>query len=635
MMNLDDARPTGNIRGALVLQSAVPGTKVIVKLRYDTGTVPAQGAGARDGLWVHQGAYDITFKDLLFMPSPTATIVDDDLVKCDENNNTTATIVNTITFDGCIFTDGFTSGTQRVPKIKSKADLIAMNFPADMTAFTPAGGMASGDDLLKYWGDATPIVERQNCTIKDCVFFTKNARCLEGVTAGTTETLLIQDSLFAMGAASYVVTARPYNDDCFVNIIGTKDPRQGDLTKCTAVLCASAHPLYTSGGGTYPIGDTTIKNVLVSVYNGTATATRPISGGAEGKLIEDSIFFVDRFPGNMVDYALTKNSVYNRDTFHSPTDGSLVAQNLFYLGEAADPFGIIMTDCVISGANMPALNNASGLDVGGFHLYNCDIALAGPDAITSTGLTATFHNCTFVDPMYLSKDRKLESFFDTSNPVLFGARSDAGGLGGGAHFRVADAGDNIDNIFQPFGDCETDIFKIASYRSDWGDPLDGYGLASGDIFAVQDQVAGVIGNADWIHHATGRMEAGTESCAMAGKTDGGTDVIASFYYKVPAINYSYPRVAVRLDPRVPPFITGQGEVNDCAAPNGYKEWTNTSLTVDNNWHQLSATLTTVNFTGRTTANFFTNNYAVPSWFIDEIVLDDPSVATRVEDWGLF
>jgi hypothetical protein len=402
-------------------------------------------------------------------------------------------------------------------------------------------------------------------------------------------------------------------------------------------LCGAGHPFYISGGTTLPIGQVIMKNCLADIDNTNATQARLISGGAEGKLVEDCIISVIRNPGNIVDYPMTKDSVYNRVTFHRPYSFTPPAavQGLFYLGSAADPYGIKITDSVISGTGMTATSGT--FDVGGFIMTNCDIAMAGPDAITTMGSPPaqpiTYINCKYDDPMYISRDRKLETFLDTSNPALAGARSDAGGLGGGAHFRIADAGDNIDNIFQPFGDCETDIFKIASYRSDWGDPGDGYGLGSGDIFAVQDQVAGVIGNADWIHHATGRMEAGTESCALAGKTDGGTDVIASFYYKVPAINYSYPRVAVRLDPRVPPFITGQGELGDNTG--GHKEWTNTSFTVDNNWHQISATLSTVDFTGHTTANFFANNYAVPSWFIDEIVLDDPSVATRVEDWGLF
>jgi hypothetical protein len=680
MITLDDARPTGNIRGALVLQSATPGTKVIVKLRYDTGTLPAQAAGSRDGLWVHQGAYDITFKDLLFMASPNGTVVDDDLVKCDENNNTTATIVNTFTFDGCIFTDGFTSGTARVPKITSKADIIAMNFPTDMSAFVPTGSMTANDDLLKFWGDTSPIMERMNLMVKDCVFFTRNARPFEAYAACTTETITIQDSLFATYNANtsyYPLVARPYNDDTYVNIIGTKDPRQGDLTKCTAVLCARQHPVYPSGGGAYPIGDATIKNVLVSVYNDTATAARPISGGAEGKLIEDSIFFVDRFPGNMVDYALTKNSIYNRCTFHSPTADGLTPQNLLYLGESADPYGVIMTDCVISGRRMPALNNASGLDVGGLHLWNCNIALAGPDAITSTGITATLHNCTFVDPMYLSYDRKQETFLDTGNPALAFMSSGGIGIGGGAHFRgIPDASQEVAgqpvNIMKDVGACETDLFRVASNRGNWGDPLDGYGPGTeGDIYTVQDQVQGIVGNADWVHHASGRLEAGSGTGTFPGaisyspivfkglgpnpNTDGGTDVDWKFYYKIPTTFSSYPRIAIRIDPRHPPMTTaGWGEVGDCA--HKIELWIKTSAptynpwTVDNNWHQKTVNLSTgvsqisqAGFVMESTdvpvhhdVNIFINNYLVPSWYIDEIYLTDASgPMSGVSDWGLF
>ncbi|MBN1902270.1 hypothetical protein JW926_13175 [Candidatus Sumerlaeota bacterium] len=654
VLSLDTVRttsPRGDIVGDLVIQSATPGTPVVLKVQYDPRM--ALAAGARDGLYVYQEQFDVTFNDILFTPSASGTAIDDDLVKVDENPITTATIPNIITFDRCVFTDSFTSGTTRVPKVKSKADLLAMNFPADMTAFTPAGSMAAGDDLLKWWGDAG---ERMDLMVKDCVFFTKNGRCLEAVTEGENETVTIIDSLFAMGAASYVVTARPYNANCVVNVLGTKDPRQGDLTKCTAILNARAHSLYTSGGGAPPIGVTNIKNVLVNMYNDTGTAARPISGGAEGKLVEDSIFFVDRYPGNIVDYALIQDSVYNRCTFHRPTASGLTAQSMFYLGSASDPFGIYMTDCVISGANMPNICTAGGLDVGGFNLINCAIATEGPDAITTTGIAVTMTDCKFVDPMYVSYNVKDETFLDTSNPALALAATDGTGIGGGAHFRPPDASDDVvgalPNIFKDFGDCENDIFRVASGRSDWGDPLDGYGPGTeGDIYSVQDPIRGVVGNCAWIHHPSGRLEAGTGIGTFPGpitysplvytapgafqNTDGGTDLVWSFYYKMPTIYSSYPRLAVRINPLAPPFSAVQGQIGDCAV---YKELIAPGAwTVDSNWHLKVEPLTTLNFDARTSVNMFVNNYLVPNWYLDEIYLIDPSVPTltSVQDWGLF
>jgi hypothetical protein len=437
-------------------------------------------------------------------------------------------------------------------------------------------------------------------------------------------------------------------------------------------LCGKAHPLYTSGGSSTPIGNTTIKNVLVSIYNDQATAARPISGGAEGKLVEDSIFFVDRYPGNIVDYALKQNSIYNRVTFHSPTADGLTPQSLIWFGAASDPYGVFMTDCVISGRRMPNLSSGEGLDVGGFHLYNCNIALAGPDAITSTGVAMTFHNCTFVDPMYLSYDRKLETFLDTGNPALAAASIDGmRGLGGGANFRgIPDASDAIaglpENILKDVGDCESDLFRVASYRSDWSDPADGYGITLGDCYTVQDQVQGIIGAACWIHHTTGRLEAGSGTGTFPGaiaysainstqpnmNTDGGTDGVWTFYYKVASMYSSYPRFALRMDPNHPPFAASGGEVGACVArielynkttvPT-YYPWGNPP---DNQWHQTTINLATppsmlvpsaaVTLTGRHDCNVFTNNYGVPDWNLDEIVLRDPSApVSGVSDWGLF
>jgi hypothetical protein len=313
-----------------------------------------------------------------------------------------------------------------------------------------------------------------------------------------------------------------------------------------------------------------------------------------------------------------------------------------------------MTDCSISG-NMPGLGGPGGGDVGGMHVWNSNVALAGPDALTSTGVYATFHNCTFVDPMYLSKNVKLESFFDTSNPALALANSTGGGIGGGAHFRVPDASDEVTgqvkNILSDVGDCEKDLFWVASGRGNWGDPADGYGPGTeGDIYSVQDQAQGVIGASCWIHHTSGRLEAGSaigsfptptyspiDLTAITGNTDGGTDLVWSFYYKIPTIYSSYPRFAIRFDPNHPPFISGQGEVGACAH---YKELTNSAPSawiVDNNWHLKTWNLTAADWvTGHHDVNVFVNNYLVPSWYLDEIYLTDPSSPkSGVADWGLF
>jgi hypothetical protein len=310
------------------------------------------------------------------------------------------------------------------------------------------------------------------------------------------------------------------------------------------------------------------------------------------------------------------------------------------------------------------------VDALGFNLINCNIALAGPDAITSTGVKATLTNCKFVDPMYLSKNVKLETFLDTSNPALAAACLDGiTGLGGGANFRgIPDASDEVTgqvkNILKDVGDCEKDLFWVASGRGNWGDPADGYGPGTeGDIYSIQDQAQGVIGASCWIHHTSGRLEAGSATgsfptpayspidlTAITGNTDGGTDLVWSFYYKIPTIFSSYPRIAIRFDPRHPPFITAQGEVGDhtggkielynkTTAPT-YYPWT-----VDNNWHLKTVNVGTgvpeitqagITIAAQHDCNIFINNYSVPNLYLDEIILRDPSVPNSgVSDWGLF
>jgi len=181
---------------------------------------------------------------------------------------------------------------------------------------------------------------------------------------------------------------------------------------------------------------------------------------------------------------------------------------------------------------------------------------------------------------------------------------------------------NINNAFAAFGACDGDVFLTASARASYNDT---------QLQDAQNPTTdSVLGLACEITNASGRLEGKSAPVAIAGSGFSGTDAVFSYYYKVPAQAYSYPRYAVRQDP-VDPQSTG--EVGDCAA---YKEWTNTSWVIDTNWHHFSEELTTLDWTGVLEADFFTNNYATPVCYIDEISLYDPTPApASVEDWGLF
>jgi hypothetical protein len=636
MLTLDDVDivgpARGDIKGALNIQSTSPGSPATIKVRINP-------ASPDDGFWVYQSRFNITFTDLLFCPSKTGNQISDDLVKVDENPSTTPSIDNTISFIRCIFTD-ITAGGD--PAVKSKAEFLAKNYPGDMTAFVKGSLLGAGDALLKCWGDPG---EKQNYIITDCVFFIKDGRPIEAVLAASNEIGTITDSLFASGGAgsNYVIEARPTLDGDLFTIQGTLDPRQGDLTKCTAALCGGYHALYVSGGVTTPIGSVVIKNVLVDiddVYGTSQDYARVISGGVEAKLVEDSILSVKTNPGNNVDYPMVANSVYNRVTFHMPrTIGT--ANAFFYLGTMADPFGIILNDCVISGTE---LDPPSGtFDVGGFTLNNCAIATSGVDAITSLGTTVVYNNCKFVDPSYLSYSRTSELFMDTSNVALANAATDITGIGGGGHYRGPDASDNVENAFKDWGDCENDVFTSPSGRSSLMIPA---------MLNAQNPVRGVIGNALKVNQNSGaRMEGSsdTELCNAGGAHWNGKDIIFKFYYKFPQVYSSYPRIAVQRDRLHSPVPGGygpaQGQIGDSAS---YKEWTNSAPSawvVDSNWHLFSKQHTTdfifnngdATWDATNDCDIFCNNYCNVNWvwYMDEIIVDDPSVNDSVGDWGLF
>lgn len=183
-----------------------------------------------------------------------------------------------------------------------------------------------------------------------------------------------------------------------------------------------------------------------------------------------------------------------------------------------------------------------------------------------------------------------------------------------AGFAFGDASD-LSNAFNEFGDCEGILFQIPSARSNW--PT----MAAGD---GQANVAGVVGNCHQTTAPTGRFEGGS-AVVDVGFYLNGTDSELSFYYKIPTMAYSYPQLAVcqnRSDPQT------NGEMGDCAA---YKSWTNADFTIDTSWHQLTATLDTLDWAADDTASFYTNNYAVPEWYVDEIILTDPTPLDASDD----
>ena len=195
-------------------------------------------------------------------------------------------------------------------------------------------------------------------------------------------------------------------------------------------------------------------------------------------------------------------------------------------------------------------------------------------------------------------------------------------LAGGVAF--ADASDPS-NAFAVFGNCQTvdEIFVEISDRS--------ITAAS----SVQSSTpGGVDGNCMLIAHTTGRLEASSVDCDIADFSQ--MDATLSFYYKYPTSSYSsYPRVSLRIGPV---NWTGLGGTD----PNGQEGacdalflMTSAGMIIDTSWHQyIAADLSSLgDLTPATLADFHTNNYAVPEWYLDEIIFTDPTLPVRL--WHLY
>jgi hypothetical protein len=572
--------------------------------------VKIQNGNGDDGFYIYQEHDDVTFIDFIFCPSLTNPLTDD-MVKIDENDPvvgvTTPSIPNTITFDGCIFSDIDSSGD---PFVTSKADVIDLDLPADINAMVSGSGRALDDDLLKIWGDDGEFI---NYVLKDCVFFDPAARNIELYLDGTGgETGLIQDCLFANKPANgqYGITARARESGSSVSIIGTQSPRLGDLTKCTATLESGGHLIYSSGTtGSY----TTIKNFLG--VNDGATVVRVLSAGSDTVLCEDSIFCAKTGANNIVTYPVNQED-YNRCTFYMPGSTGFI-----YSG-SADPGQMTFTDCVIAGAGLGPYTGTNGT---GDKLVNCAIATAGPDAITTLGITLIEINSVYGDPGIISKDVKNANFMDTSAGNLFMAASDAASIGGGANYTIPDASDNLQNALWSFGDCEADFIFDSSERA--GVPLDAA------LLDDQNQVAGVIGNATkFSQEITGSRFEGLSNIIPVAFD--GNDQTFTMYFKIPTgATPSYPRFSIKRNQTVTPPQELAGHDQAVLLDNAAFA----AVGIDSMWHQITPDVSTMTWDGDDTVSVFVHSYFPygPEINLDEMVYDDPTVDTRVEEWGLF
>lgn len=604
---LDDGVANGDIVGNLVIQSSTPGTLPVVKIQQDLGS-------GGDGIRIHQSRFNITLIDLLFCPSQT-NMFTDDMIKIDENGSTTPSTVNSHLFENCVFTDIVASGD---PAVTSKADVLAKNFPADIDSFVSGSAMLG--NLLQVWGDTG---EHVDVTIDNCTFYkpVQASPVYLRTAGGTDETITVDDCLIVgprgtggeWDAALYL---RPYPSGNVI-VTGTQPPRVGDLTKCTAVFYGTWHSLYVAGTS----GDSTavVNNTMCFQEDINATAkARSYSGGSEDDTVTDCIFvnLGVNCDAAIVNYPVDKDT-FTRCTFHCESGDTI------YSG-SADPGYMEFVDCVWSG-NALAYDD---VNTSGDVMYNSCIATSGPDAMTTFGIAMELIDCVEADPQYVSKAPLAPGLMDTTNAALFMKASDAASIGGGAKYTVPDAGDNLQNAFKSIGDCEADFVIDSSDRS--GTPTDITMLDD------QNQVSGVIGNAtEFTRQSGSRFEGNSANIPVAFD---GSDQTFSMYFKIPGPPASsYPRISLKRNQTVtPPQELG-----------GHDEailWTNAELNaidggtgMNNMWHQFTPDVSTMTWDGDDTVSIFIHTYYPlgPEINLDEIVYDDPTVDTRVEDWGLF
>jgi len=198
-----------------------------------------------------------------------------------------------------------------------------------------------------------------------------------------------------------------------------------------------------------------------------------------------------------------------------------------------------------------------------------------------------------------------------------------------AGFVFADASDITSNVFYQFGNCEGGrVFVTQSER------------AGTTLTAQTEYTVGVVGACVEIVNTAGRIEGYTVQPNIEYAGLSGTDVDLSFYLKIlTPIQSSYPRLGLRQNPAKPEGI-GDGAIYDS---DGYMEFWNTNWIYDSAWHQfiLGDNLTpnadtTSAWDTITTADFHINDYFAKTFYIDEIVLKDPTPTDASDDvWNVF
>lgn len=399
----------GDIVGDIVIESEVPGTPAVLKLKNHPDAVTA---GNNDGFFIQQSTHDVTFRDLVFTYSISDTAVTplDELVLIEEGGANSD--MNLFSFYNCIFTE---VGTDGEPMIMNKSS--AFNAP-------PARGgptRAVGARMFQY--DNAPDQSSQ-VIVDNCVFYAgSSSNFLARNDGAGAEFVKIHNSI-STWAGYNAFEVGGANPNARVEITG--EDHTGGLMGGTVAFnpLAAGHGILITGtaaGHQTEVSNTILYSQGTASTPAGAAGSRGISGGNSTLTLRDSLIYVPNWA--IVDTSHSDMLIENT-TIVTPTNA------VYYTGTATGG-KLTIRDSILAGAG----TKISAAPPGGVEIFNSAFPTAGAHAIGAIGGgTPTTTGLIQADPMFISTDATLATFLDVDNAAYATAASDNGPLSGGADY---------------------------------------------------------------------------------------------------------------------------------------------------------------------------------------------------------
>ena len=418
-LTLDDIETgQGNIIGDIIIQSSVPGTYAYIALQQGLATV-ATTSGCR----VFQKENDVTFKDILFMPSIVVPIMGAAGYWFWIDENPGASLMDLVTFDHCLFTQINAGG---IPLITTRTAAYTAGIPYVPPLLPPVPTAR----MISFYPDPTELKSFQ---LNDCTFYGSQGYTVYCALTSNTDTAMVNNCCFAWTCSGYQVRFAgnaAVTVGAFATVTGTDQTAGPD--NCTVFIqqwSGDNHNLYLSGGNNFC--NLTLEKSILAVVGpdllGAGTDTRNFAGsGTWNANVSDCILYSESSGFGSVLGTNIVPVTYNRVTFHKVT-----GTNIYGVGGTASQ---TCRDCIFSGAGCTVWGNSA--PTGGIDVNYCAYAEgSGPDIILGRGTIQTDGlNITSADPIYLGKDWKLANFMDVDSAWYGGKGTAASNLAGGADY---------------------------------------------------------------------------------------------------------------------------------------------------------------------------------------------------------